>query len=158
MPQPGGFITRSTVHSFNAVRGLYRTLAVLVSWGVTASCSTLDFNVSSLPLAGADGAVVRHDSSVVDNPAGDTAWPTDRGAVTVADVGMGTADVRCTGCRGNEDCVMGRCVSACGSWRERCDDGVCADLRSDSRHCGRCEIACDHNRRCCRGVCRDECD
>lgn len=53
-------------------------------------------------------------------------------------------------------CVEGRCVLLCDTPQVQCA-GVCADLRSNSDHCGGCNQRCPTSQVCVQGVCDVPC-
>ena len=64
-------------------------------------------------------------------------------------------------CGADETCVSGSCEplgdNPCNEGETPCpanDGSVCANLQTDTAHCGKCEIACNDGESCVSGVCK----
>jgi hypothetical protein len=59
-------------------------------------------------------------------------------------------------CSATEACMNGQCVSLCNPDEAVCASG-CADLMSDAKNCGKCDMPCPTGQFCSNGACAKAC-
>jgi hypothetical protein len=132
-------------------------------------CAVVPFAISAGDVVEAD-AGEPDVSGHADTPSAETSGNGDTAGVETgrdapgadADAPGADADASAVGpactpaCLIGQICNSGRCESACSGMQVLCKNG-CADLASDPKNCGHCEMACKAGESCSKGSCLPAC-